>query len=137
MVYINKTKAIIKLISIIVAASYSAGCAVKMAATHKGVDTSEILSCQNEACILALRDTEILVSEEMGTGKQVTYRSLRKRGSTSRAVMHGVLDVATVGIWEFAGTPIEHNNTDQRFHVYRVNYDNDANITNASIEASS
>lgn len=137
MEFFNKTKTTTQFLAIIAAASFSAGCSVKMAPTHKGLDTSEILACQNESCILALKDTEVLSTEEMELGKEVTYRSLRKSGSTSRAVMHGLLDVATIGVWEFAGTPIEHNKTDQRFYVYRVNYDNNGIITNASIEASS
>ncbi len=35
------------------------------------------------------------------------FQIQKPTGSASRAVMHGALDVATLGIWEVAGTPME------------------------------
>ena len=93
------------------------------------------MDCRTEACILVLKDTEELSTEETPTGKVVTYRSLQKQGSTGRAVMHGLLDVATLGIWEIAGTPIEGSKKKEKFYVYNVEYDNDGNVIRATIEA--
>ncbi len=50
--------------------------------------------------------------------------------------MHGLLDVATFGIWEVAGTPIEGKKRGG-FYVFKVEYDNDGTVLNATIEASS
>ena len=35
------------------------------------------------------------------------FRATMPTGSAARAVMHGLLDISTLGIWEVAGTPIE------------------------------
>ncbi len=49
--------------------------------------------------------------------------------------MHGLLDVATLGIWEVAGTPIEGTKNNERFYVYKVQYDHEGNVIKATIEA--
>lgn len=121
----------------IIAGILLSGCSVVMASKHRGVDVSEIMNCQIEACVLALKDTEILQSEDTDGGKLVTYRSLQKRGSSGRAVMHGLLDVATLGIWEVAGTPIESSKKKERFYVYSVAYDSDGGVIKATIESAS
>lgn len=111
------------------------GCSVKMAATKRGVGPEEILSCRSELCILALKDTEQLSEKPFEGGRIVTYRSLQKQGSTGRAVMHGLLDVATLGIWEVAGTPIEGSKSGEKYFVYKIIYDSEDKITKSSIEA--
>lgn len=111
------------------------GCSVAMAAKKEGVEVTEIMACQTEACILALKDTEELQRKETETGVIVKYRSLQKEGSTGRAVMHGLLDVATLGIWEVAGTPIEGAKGKDQFYVYEIHYDHDGKIQKTTIEA--
>ncbi|MFQ5533296.1 MAG: hypothetical protein ACE5EM_00545 [Sphingomonadales bacterium] len=109
-------------------------CSVAMASKKKGVDVQDIMDCQNESCLLSLKDTEELKTQESEEGKIVTYRSLQKQGSTGRAVMHGLLDVATLGIWEIAGTPIEASKNNDKFYVYSVTYDQEGNVVKASID---
>ena len=113
------------------------GCSVAMASKKRGVEVAEIMDCRTESCILALKDTEVIETTETDTGKIVTYRSLQKQGSTGRAVMHGLLDVATLGIWEIAGTPIEGSKRKKEYYIYKIEYDNDGNVLKATIEAAS
>ena len=108
-----------------------------MASKKRGVEVAEIMDCRTESCILALKDTEVIETTETDTGKIVTYRSLQKQGSTGRAVMHGLLDVATLGIWEIAGTPIEGSKRKKEYYIYKIEYDNDGNVLKATIEAAS
>ena len=121
----------------IIAGILLSGCSVVMASKHRGVDVAEIMDCQAEACFLALRDTEVLATDEAEEGKLVTYRSLQKRGSSGRAVMHGLLDVATLGIWEVAGTPIESSKKKEKFYVYNVAYDSEGSVIKSVIESAS
>ena len=113
------------------------GCSVVMASKKRGVEVAEIMECRTESCILALKDTEVVETTETDTGKIITYKSLQKQGSTGRAVMHGLLDVATLGIWEVAGTPIEGSKRKKEFYIYKIEYDNDGNVLKATIEAAS
>ncbi len=47
--------------------------------------------------------------------------------------MHGVFDVATMGLWEIVGTPIEgHVGKDEMF-VLDIYYDKDGNIKKAEL----
>jgi len=125
---------VIKICTIALCLFVLMGCSVKMAATKKGVEANDILSCRSEVCIQGLKDTEVLHTEDMEQGRVVTYRSLQKQGSATRAVMHGLLDVITLGVWEVAGTPIEGSKSNERFYVYKITYDSDGNIINASID---
>ena len=123
--------------ALVVLAATLSGCSVVMASRKRGVEVSNIMICRTEACVLALKDTEVMGSEETNDGRVVTYRSLQKQGSTGRAVMHGLLDVATLDIWEVAGTPIEAHANNEQYLVYRVIYDDDNNVIRATIEAAS
>jgi hypothetical protein len=51
------------------------------------------------------------------------FKILKPQGSTGRAVMHGLLDVATLGIWEVAGTPMEGAYDKDKYYAIRVTYE--------------
>lgn len=100
------------------------GCSVAMASKKKGVSIQDVMACKIKSCYVALRDTTVTDQKADETdGEYVTYRSLLPQGSTGRAVMHGLLDVATLGIWEVAGTPIEGHLNDDDYMVYTVHFD--------------
>ena len=130
-----KTSNLMTVSPVLIAGVLLSGCSVVMASKHRGVEVAEIMNCQVEACFLALRDTEVLTTDDTEEGKSVTYRSLKKQGSSGRAVMHGLLDVATLGIWEVAGTPIESSKKKERFYIYTVAYDFDGGVVKATIDA--
>lgn len=109
---------------LVITALVLSGCSVAMASKKRGVSIQDVMACQIKACFVALRDTTVTDQKSDDTdGEYVTYRSLLPQGSTGRAVMHGLLDVATLGIWEVAGTPIEGNLNDDDFMVYTVHFD--------------
>ncbi len=111
-------------------------CAVAMASKHKGVDAKQVLTCQSKACFQTLPDTEITEILGHPDGREtVTYQSLQSRGSTSRAVMHGLLDVATLGIWEIAGTPIESSKKKPRYFIVVAEFDLNGDVTHAAIKS--
>ncbi len=77
----------------------------------------------------------VISSKENENGDIIneTIRFKKKKGSTPRAVMHGVFDVATMGLWEIVGTPIEgHVGKDEMF-VLDIYYDKDGNIKKAEL----
>ena len=113
-----------KIVQSIILITMLSACSVKMAAEKRGIEVEEIMECHNRACIAALGDTEVVetYTNEDGT-KRILYKSLMPQGSTGRAIMHGLLDVATLGIWEVAGTPIEGHMNEDGYLVYSVTYD--------------
>lgn len=95
-------------------------CSVYMAANKKGVDIAEVSNCRTRGCIQG--KGAILVSSSEGQNGELieTYNVRKPTGSTGRAVMHGVLDLATLGIWEVAGTPIEGAQNEEEFVAIKV-----------------
>ncbi|MEM9751662.1 MAG: hypothetical protein AAF869_12000 [Pseudomonadota bacterium] len=84
------------------------GCSVGMAARTEGVKADEISQCETRACFLSADTAQMVSAKDRADGGKVeTYRFQLKRGSAGRAAMHGVLDVATIGLWEVVGTPME------------------------------
>ena len=99
------------------------GCSVYKAANVEGERPSKILACYERLCYDGLRDTEIVREDE--NGLLITFRTLKHAGSAVRALGHGVADVFTLGLWEFAGTPIEGALKDEDWYVYQVRYSPD------------
>ncbi len=104
------------------AVSYT-GSASKMAAKHEGVSTRQIGRCDTRLCFMAL-GPEILETKTNDDGSLTEiYRVRRKKGSSLRSFAHGILSVATFGIWNVVATPIEGYLSDDDFIVFRVFYD--------------
>ncbi len=110
------------------------GCSVAMASKKKGVSIEEATRCGTRTCFLTLRDMQTVSTQTQPDGTTVeTYRILLEQGSTGRAVMHGLLDVATLGIWEVAGTPIEGSANKDKFTIITAAYDNTGQLTSATL----
>lgn len=93
-----------------------------MAAHKEGADVSQIQACHTRAQFLQL-GAKVVNSERLPSGELVeTYQIPKEKGSAARAVMHGLLDVGTLGIWEVAGTPIEGSLDKQEFITVKVTY---------------
>lgn len=102
------------------------GPAAKMASKEDGVTKSEIGGCETRGCFLGLLGYggQILKSEEMpGGGLEEIYQVKRKKGSTLRSFTHGILSVATLGVWNVVGYPIEGFVSSADYIVFRVIYD--------------
>lgn len=84
-------------------------CSVHKAASNEGVSVSDVRKCKMRVCFLS-HGMEIVDRHQEVGGKYIeTYRGIsRKTGlNYARAAGHGVMDVATLGLWEIVGTPVE------------------------------
>lgn len=113
------------------------GCSVYMASNSEGLKPLEfqknLSKCNNRTCVL-LMGPKVINSTKSADGTITEeYRFSIDTGSTSRAVMHGLLDVATLGIWEVAGTPIESSRKKNSYLFIKITYDKDENIVRTDI----
>lgn len=93
----------------------SSGCSVYMASKKKGADIDDILVCKSTACVQS-KGATLLSTNKNADGDIVEIFNVRKRtGSTGRALMHGFLDLVTLGLWEIIGTPIEGSANEDEF----------------------
>lgn len=100
----------------------STSCSVVMAARKEGVSIDKVQTCRTRGQILACGAT-VLSSERLYSGELIeTYQLQKERGSATRALMHGALDVSTCGLWEVVGTPIEASDAREYF-VIKTYYD--------------
>ena len=119
---------------ILTVAATLSGCSVAMASKHKGVPLEQAMACQTRTCFLGLRDVQVLASQTQPGGEMLeTYKILLSQGSTGRAVMHGLLDVATLGIWEVAGTPIEGSASKDKISIVTARYDPSGKLVGATV----
>src|ERR1700722_16681301 len=82
-------------------------CSVVMAAKKEGTNIETVQASRTRGQFIAC-GANVISSERLPSGKLVeVYQFQKERGSAARALMHGVLDVSTLGLWEVIGTPIE------------------------------
>ena len=69
----------------------------------------DFLQSETRGAVLSHDEVEILQTERDENGVIISedYFVQKKKGSVSKAIMHGVLDLATPGLWEIVGTPVE------------------------------
>lgn len=102
-------------------------CSVVMAARKEGVNIDKVQTCRTRGQLLAYGVT-VLTSEKLSSGELVeVYQVQKERGSATRALMHGALDVSTCGLWEVVGTPIEACDT-KEYYVIKTYYDHNEYI---------
>lgn len=94
------------------------GCAVYMASTSEGEPPKQIQKnisyCSTRKCIL-LYDPKIVQTDWDADGHLTEYYLFDiDNGQISRAVMHGLLDIATLGLWEIAGMQIEREKKEEK-----------------------
>jgi hypothetical protein len=103
------TNKFITIISLFIAVIVLSGCSVYKAASNEGVSVSDVSKCKKKGCFLSL-GMDIIDNHKNENGSYTeTYRAVARKGGGNyiRAAGHGVLDVATLGLWEVAGTPVE------------------------------
>lgn len=104
------------------------GCSVYSAARKGGVSPGEIRKCRTLKCIRA-KDLQVVSSVRDKRGQIIEiYKLRKKKGVSARAALHAILDVATLGLWEIAGTPIEGSIEEQSYFSIKIYYDKDQNI---------
>jgi hypothetical protein len=102
------------------------GPAARKAASQSGATESEITGCETRSCFVGLLEYggEVLQSRQSPDGSlEEIYQVRRAKGSTVRSFTHGVLSVATLGIWNVVGYPIEGFMSSPDFIVFLVDYD--------------
>jgi hypothetical protein len=108
------------------------GCSVFMAAQQKGVDVKVLSTCRTRACLIGQGAIPIQSTKNSnGVITSETFQAEAPSGSAARAAMHGVLDVATLGIWEVAGTPIEAVKGKKEIYTVKAIYANDGETIKA------
>lgn len=101
----------------------ASSCSVVMAARKSGTSIEKLQYCKTRGQFLAYGPV-VISSEQLPTGEIIeVYQYQKERGSAARALMHGVLDVSTFGLWEVVGTPIEVCVDQQTFFTLKVYYD--------------
>ena len=104
-------------------------CSVYMASKKEGISIEKLCQCKTRSCILSKGAIPFdNIKDENGTLLSESYNVQKPTGSTGRAVMHGVLDVFTIGLWEVAGTPIEGTKGEKKMYPIRVYYKDGENI---------
>lgn len=101
-------------------------CSVFMAADKKGVDFDTFAQCKTRECIIANGAVSISKVTKGGSLVSEVFKAQKPTGSAARATMHGVLDVATIGLWEVAGTPIEGSMDKKNEYAFKVIYEQNA-----------
>lgn len=113
------TKAMLFLVSVGTLTS----CSVIMAAKKEGTSIDKVQACRSRGQFLSY-GAVIVSSERMPSGELVeTYQFQKEKGSAARALMHGALDIGTLGLWEAIGTPIEACVDEKSYFSIRVYYD--------------
>jgi len=104
-----------------------ASCAVVKAGKSGGTDIKDFLQSETRGSVLSHDGVEILQTQRNENGVIISedYFVQKKKGSTFRAIMHGVLDLATLGAWEIIGTPIEMSKEGKEGVPVRVFYTED------------
>lgn len=128
-----KSSKLTLLVSVISLLLVMSGCSVGMAARTGGVKAEEVTQCQTRQCFLAQDTIELVEARDLPNGEKMEiYRFQLKRGSAGRAAMHGLLDVATLGIWEVAGTPIEASKN-KKYLVITAKYRADGSLATTTL----
>lgn len=97
------------------------GCSVFMAADKKGTNAEDLFACSTRSCLISKGATPIGKPAKLVE----TFKIQKPTGSTSRAVLHGTMDVLTLGVWEVAGTPIEGSMNKEEYYAISVTYKSD------------
>lgn len=104
----------------------SSACSVIMASKHDGVNPKQFTHCKNRACLIASGAISIdSQKNKQGKLSSENFRANLPTGSTARAVMHGLLDLSTLGLWEVAGSPIEASKSKKTYYVIAAQYQED------------
>lgn len=106
------------------------GCSVVMAGRTKGTSVKELSSSRFRSSVLSNDGVEITKTEKNEEVDIIyeEYLVQKPEGSAWRAVMHGILDVSTLGLWEVVGTPVEMHIGKNVYYPVRIYYTKDEEV---------
>lgn len=107
-------------------------CSVMMAADCKGANVKTIGKAMTRDDLINC-GAVLVASDPKEEGKIDTFRITQERGSISRALLHGLLDITTGFVWELAATPIEMGYAQDQFYTVRVTFDREDRIQSIEI----
>jgi len=103
-----KMKHLLPNMIIVLGSLFLSSCSVFMASQERGTSAEELQKCMTRTCLT--KTGVSLISQKTNKHDVLVeeiYEVQKPTKSTGRAVAHGALDVATLGLWEVAGTPTE------------------------------
>lgn len=104
-------------------ASLLSSCSVMIASNKSGMEIDTLQKVCTREELIAL-GAEPIFQETNEVGNLVeTYHIQKERGSIARAFMHGSLDLFTLFLWEFVGTPVEAKLSEKKFFSVKVTFD--------------
>ena len=119
----SKKNYVTKVVAILTCLSLLGGCSVFMAAKQGGVEVQTLAACKTRVCLIQRGARPIdSTRNKSGVLTSEIFQAQVATGSAARAAMHGVLDVATFGLWEVAGTPIEGVQNREKLYSVEVQY---------------
>jgi hypothetical protein len=98
------------------------GCSVYKASDLQGATVEDPTKCTNKDCFLGLGAQALENKTNADGTTDVVYKVKRKNGNAGRAIMYGVADLFTLGLWEIVGTPLEGYVSDNDSIVFKVTY---------------
>ena len=108
-------------------------CSVVMAANKEGTNIETVQASRTRGQFLSC-GANVISSERLSTRELVeVYQFQKERGSAVRALMHGVLDVGTLGLWEVVGTPLEAYVDEKKYFTIRVFYDENEGVNKVEL----
>ncbi|MBP6917814.1 MAG: hypothetical protein KBB94_02735 [Legionellaceae bacterium] len=103
------------------------GCSVYRAAQNDGIAVSDIKHCDTKICFVSHGMKAIDHHMEKNGHYVEIYRAVARKSGFNyvRSAGHAALDVATIGLWEIAATPIEGALSNNRGYIIaKVTYAN-------------
>ena len=123
-----------KWLPLLLLAAALSSCSVAMASKIEGIELDSVLGARTRAHLIALgAEPQDAPPEEPGAHAEV-FKILEQKGSIARACMHGLLDIGTAFLWEFAGTPIESALKQPNAYLVRVHFDADDQIVKMELQ---
>lgn len=123
-----------KWLPLLVLASALSSCSVMMASKIEGIELDSILGARTRSQLIALGAEPLDAPLEEPQAHAEVFKILEQKGSIARACMHGLLDIGTGFLWEFAGTPIESALKLPNAYLVRVHFDADDQIVKMELQ---
>ncbi|CAN5388677.1 hypothetical protein BH10PSE19_BH10PSE19_01390 [soil metagenome] len=102
-------------------------CSVYLATQKKNADVNMMFACRTRICLVSQGAVPLQNKKsKKGVLTKELFQAHIPSASAGRAVAHGVLDLATFGLWEVAGTTIEVLARERHgIYLFQVNYEAD------------
>ncbi len=122
-----------KIMFLLVSVCLLSSCSVFMAAKKSGTSLSQIQVARTRASVITAGGTLVESGSNENGDIVGSYRFQKETGSPARALMHGLLDVSTLGVWEVVGTPMEGLMGQDDFYIVKFTFDKNDNVIRSEL----